>query len=979
LFTLSLGGAAASDNMPEVNRLYTHPHFRRMYYQALQQIAEGPLLDASFMPSLDARYRGLLASGVTGITSPYVASGAQGISVPTWIQQRRAFILNNANGVAPYTNANFRIFGPLNITTNNNLVVISGSAPFAVKDILINGVVWPVTWTSVTGFTARVVLTAPNNVLEFVGHGFNGLPNTSVQTVTINYTGPIANPVDSLVFSEIMYNPANIDASYVEIFNRSSFAFDLSGWRVNGLDYTFPLGSAIAGNQSLALAKNVAAFGVAYGSNATVFAQFDGNLDPDGETLTLLKPGANGGPEQVIDKVRYEARAPWPTGANGAGPSLQLIDANQDNSRPSNWTDRQGWRSYSFTGPMGANATNLQMFLALAGELYIDNVSIVLGSVAGVGDNQIENGDFESGVLGPWIPRGNHINSSISSDVAYEGTYSLHISATGSGTTGNLIDHPLPLLTSGTNYTFSFWYLPSTNGTGVHFRVISSFRTLTAIDYRPVFFTPGILNSVRAVLPAYDPVWLNELQPENLTGPTDNQGEREPWIELFNAGTTAIDLSTYYLANNYDTNLTQWQFPAGASIGAGELKVVWADGQPGQTTASALHTSFRLNAVTGSVALVRLVNAQPQITDYLTYAGVGAGSSYGDYPDGQPFNRVVMRDATPGGTNIARFVNLYINEWLAGNTNNRADPADGHFDDWFEIYNPGTNAVDLGDYLLTDNPGGNTNNYSRVPANGQYVVPAGGFLLVWADNEPLQNTADRPDLHVSFQLSKGGDHIALYAPDGRTLVDRVDFAQQADDVTEGRYPDGAGFITALSAPTPLAPNQLNGANTPPQLGAIADQTIRLGQTVAFTASASDSDQPPQTLTYSLLPGAPSGASIGSANGHFTWTPSAGQAPSTNSITVRVTDNGQPPLNDNRSFRVMVLLPPKATISHSGAGQITIGFDTIPGRTYQVQYNNDLNGAQWLPLSAPTVAVGTSLTVFDNTGGAQRFYRIVQLN
>jgi hypothetical protein len=952
--------------------MWNTPVFRRMYMRAFQDMMAGPWNRSFLDPILDAKAQAFTLNNVS-----FGATGGNSLdTMKTFISQRRDFIQSQITNLV---NAPFNYAGTNFINATSNLLVLTGSAPVGIKDIYFNGVAYPVTWTSVTNWTARIVLKSGANMFTLEGYDRLGNATTNpVRTLTAVFDGVVPNPQDSVVLSEIMYNPANLDASYVEIFNRSSSAFDLSGWRVNGLDYTFPFGSVITGNQSLALAKNAAAFGVAYGSNATVFAQFDGNLDPDGETLTLLKPGVNGGPEQVIDRVRYEARLPWPTAANGAGPSLQLIDVNQDNSRPSNWTDRQGWRSYSFTGPMGANATNLQIYLALAGELYIDNVSIVLGSVAGVGDNQIENGDFESGVVDPWIPRGNHINSSISSAVAYEGNYSLHISATGAGTTGNLIDHPLPLLTSGTNYTFSFWYLPSTNGTGVHFRVISSFRTLNAIDYRPVYLTPGTLNSVRGVLPAYDPLWLNELQPENLTGPTDNQGEREPWIELFNAGTTAIDLSTYYLANNYDTNLTQWQFPAGASIGAGELKVVWADGQPGQTTANALHTSFRLNTVTGSVALVRLVNAQPQITDYLTYAGVGAGSSYGDYPDGQPFNRVVMRDATPGGTNIARFVNLYINEWLAGNTNNRADPADGHFDDWFEIYNPGTNAVDLGDYLLTDNPGGNTNNYSRVPANGQYVVPAGGFLLVWADNEPLQNTADRPDLHVSFQLSKGGDHIALYAPDGRTLVDRVDFAQQADDVTEGRYPDGAGFITALSAPTPLAPNQLNGANTPPQLVAIADQTIRLGQTVAFTASASDSDQPPQTLTYSLLPGAPSGASIGSANGHFTWTPSAGQAPSTNSITVRVTDNGQPPLNDSRSFRVFVLLPPKATISNA-AGNITIAFDTVPGRTYQVQYKNDLNGDPWLPLAGPMVAPGTTMTAFDNTGAQQRFYQIVQLD
>jgi hypothetical protein len=43
----------------------------------------------------------------------------------------------------------------------------------------------------------------------------------------------------------------------------------------------------------------------------------------------------------------------------------------------------------------------------------------------------------------------------------------------------------------------------------------------------------------------------------------DGAGEREPWIELYNAGTTAVPLDGLYLANNY-TNLTNWAFPVAA-------------------------------------------------------------------------------------------------------------------------------------------------------------------------------------------------------------------------------------------------------------------------------------------------------------------------------------------------------------------------------------------------------------------------------
>src|SRR6185503_17914163 len=162
---------------------------------------------------------------------------------------------------------------------------------------------------------------------------------------------------DTLVFNEIMYNPAVPDASYVEILNRSTnVSFDLSGWRVNGLDFTFPLGSVITNRQALLLAKNRLAFATAYGANLQVAGQFDGNLDSDGETLSLIKPGATPEDDLVVDRVRYEAVAPWAAGANGGAASLQLIDAQQDNARVSNWSDGVGWKTYGFSNNLTAGS-----------------------------------------------------------------------------------------------------------------------------------------------------------------------------------------------------------------------------------------------------------------------------------------------------------------------------------------------------------------------------------------------------------------------------------------------------------------------------------------------------------------------------------------------------------------------------------------------------------------------------------------------
>ncbi|MBS0661392.1 MAG: putative Ig domain-containing protein, partial [Verrucomicrobia bacterium] len=105
---------------------------------------------------------------------------------------------------------------------------------------------------------------------------------------------------------------------------------------------------------------------------------------------------------------------------------------------------------------------------------------------------------------------------------------------------------------------------------------------------------------------------------------------------------------------------------------------------------------------------------------------------------------------------------------------------------------------------------------------------------------------------------------------------------------------------------------------PPVLAAIPDQTVAEQTLLTFTASASDPDAG-QTLTFSLAPGAPSGASIHPSTGVFTWTPTESQGPGTYNITVRVTDNAVlGALSDAKTFSVTVnevnLAPTLAAIS-----------------------------------------------------------------
>jgi hypothetical protein len=152
---------------------------------------------------------------------------------------------------------------------------------------------------------------------------------------------------------------------------------------------------------------------------------------------------------------------------------------------------------------------------------------------------------------------------------------------------------------------------------------------------------------------------------------------------------------------------------------------------------------------------------------------------------------------------------------MAANTTFLADPADGDFDDWFELYNPNDTAVDLSGYSLSDRinePGARW----TIPMGRS--IPARGFQLVWADEENSQNSFGL-DLHAGFKLSQSGEDIAVFAPDG-TLIDSVRFLTQTNNVSQGRWPDGSASVFYMSNPTPRAPNTIGGGSSEVRIFAI---------------------------------------------------------------------------------------------------------------------------------------------------------------
>ncbi|MBN1804785.1 MAG: CotH kinase family protein [Sedimentisphaerales bacterium] len=142
---------------------------------------------------------------------------------------------------------------------------------------------------------------------------------------------------------------------------------------------------------------------------------------------------------------------------------------------------------------------------------------------------------------------------------------------------------------------------------------------------------------------------------------------------------------------------------------------------------------------------------------------------------------------------------VVINELMARNNSTITDPQ-GDYDDWIELANITSEAVDLSGMYLSDNP---ENPLKWQFPEGTKIEPE-GHLIVWAD----EDGSDEPGLHANFKLSSQGETIWLFDTDeqGNALLDSVTFGPLNPDISFGRYPDGHGTIQAMSAPSPSAPN-----------------------------------------------------------------------------------------------------------------------------------------------------------------------------
>jgi len=143
---------------------------------------------------------------------------------------------------------------------------------------------------------------------------------------------------------------------------------------------------------------------------------------------------------------------------------------------------------------------------------------------------------------------------------------------------------------------------------------------------------------------------------------------------------------------------------------------------------------------------------------------------------------------------------ITINEFMADNLSTITDEY-GEVEDWVELFNPGTQAVNIGGMFVTDSLKNLT--LWQIPDSdpNQTTIQPGGFLLLWLDKDLHQGI-----LHINAKLSADGESIAIVRSDGMTIVDSIQFGIQTTDISLGRKTDASSEWVPMSNPTPGTSN-----------------------------------------------------------------------------------------------------------------------------------------------------------------------------
>lgn len=160
-----------------------------------------------------------------------------------------------------------------------------------------------------------------------------------------------------------------------------------------------------------------------------------------------------------------------------------------------------------------------------------------------------------------------------------------------------------------------------------------------------------------------------------------------------------------------------------------------------------------------------------------------------------------------GGAAVQASGRVVINEFMADNESGIEDE-DGDRSDWLELWNTGSESVDLAGWYLTDTAGDTAGGYRF----SSFLLAAGERRVIFASGKDRSGPRE---WHTNFKLGKEGEYLGLVRADGRTVEHAYTpaFPAQHEDISYG-LPEDRERPDFLRVPTP------GTANSGPLLGVL---------------------------------------------------------------------------------------------------------------------------------------------------------------
>ncbi len=137
---------------------------------------------------------------------------------------------------------------------------------------------------------------------------------------------------------------------------------------------------------------------------------------------------------------------------------------------------------------------------------------------------------------------------------------------------------------------------------------------------------------------------------------------------------------------------------------------------------------------------------------------------------------------------------IRINEIQAVNSSTLHCAETDDYPDWFELFNSGSEPVDIGGWYVTDDP----DEPLKYQIPGSLVIQPGQYTVMWADGLGTGN-------HVGFRLSSEGEYLGLFQTTG-DFHDGVEFPFLMPDISYGRHSENTAEWGYFESPTPEAGN-----------------------------------------------------------------------------------------------------------------------------------------------------------------------------